>query len=56
MKGLNEDEILDFVELTRDKNVDVRYTEVTMDRKVIVKYIQGSARISTSTSGIHQLG
>ena len=52
MKGLNEDEILDFVELTRDKNVDVRYTEVTMDKKVMVRYIHWSPKISTSTSGI----
>jgi len=27
MRGLNDDEILDFVELTRDKNVDVRFIE-----------------------------
>jgi len=27
MKGLNEDEILDFVEMTRDKEVDVRFIE-----------------------------
>ena len=27
MKGVNDDEILDFVEMTRDKNVDVRFIE-----------------------------
>lgn len=27
MNGVNEDEILDFVELTRDKPVDVRFIE-----------------------------
>ncbi len=27
MKGVNDDEILDFVEFTRDKNVDVRFIE-----------------------------
>ena len=27
MRGLNEDEILDFVDMTRDKNVDVRFIE-----------------------------
>lgn len=27
MRGLNDDEILDFVEFTRDKNVDVRFIE-----------------------------
>ena len=27
MRGLNDDEILDFVELTREKNVDVRFIE-----------------------------
>ena len=27
MRGLNDDEILDFIELTREKNVDVRFIE-----------------------------
>ena len=27
MRGLNDDEILDFVELTREKNVDIRFIE-----------------------------
>lgn len=27
MRGMNEDEIVDFVEMTREKNVDVRFIE-----------------------------
>lgn len=27
MKGVNDDEILDFVELTKKKNVDIRFIE-----------------------------
>jgi molybdenum cofactor biosynthesis enzyme MoaA len=27
MRGMNEDEVVDFVEMTREKNIDVRFIE-----------------------------
>jgi cyclic pyranopterin phosphate synthase len=61
MRGLNDDEILDFVELTRDKPINVRFIEFmpfdgnVWNSKKLVSYMEMMDMIKKKFPSIHRL-
>jgi hypothetical protein len=52
MKGFNDDELCDFVELTREKNIDVRFIECVLFRTALATSSSSSSSRSSLSSSL----